>query len=199
MPATFSSSSSLFAFVSFFNLSFLRVMDKNASTSKKRMIEKVISQSKILCHSQKTIDVILFFLCLFVEFFSHNIWQHLMIQRAKKQFKRINFKLLITWKALNNQAPSYISRLLQLHTSIRSLPSDKFLLTTPKTSTFQLQHQNYGSLHSATQSTHSRQGWRLFWYKSAYNLKQFNSTPFSALEYYVLLLFIIIKRFKESE
>ena len=47
---------------------------------------------------------------------------------------RIRFKMLLfVFKALNGQAPSYISDLLKLHTPIRSLRSaDKLLLYTPR-------------------------------------------------------------------
>ena len=50
--------------------------------------------------------------------------------------ERINFKLLLlTWKAINGLAPSYISNLLVPYKPVRALrSSDKHLLTIPRTS-----------------------------------------------------------------
>ena len=50
--------------------------------------------------------------------------------------ERINFKLLLlTWKAINGLAPSYISNLLVPYKPVRALrSSDKHLLTVPRTS-----------------------------------------------------------------
>ena len=48
---------------------------------------------------------------------------------------RIQFKLLLlTWKALNDMAPSYISDLIKLHSPSRQLrSSDKRLISVPRT------------------------------------------------------------------
>ena len=50
--------------------------------------------------------------------------------------ERINFKLLLlTWKAINGLAPSYISNLLVPYQPVRALcSSDKHLPTVPRTS-----------------------------------------------------------------
>lgn len=68
-------------------------------------------------------------------------WQH--ITPALRQLhwlpveKRIEYKLmLLTWKALHNQGPSYITELLELHIPSRQLRScDAKLLSVPRTRT----------------------------------------------------------------
>ena len=95
--------------------------------------------------------------------------------------ERIKYKtLLLTWKGLNNMAPSYITDLLSPYTPTRSLrSSDKFLLTVPRTKSSigdrafsavapKLWNSLPADLRQSTSLHHFKTGLKTFLFKTAY-------------------------------